>query len=371
MAKITVRTRKLKDGRQSIYLDVYHHKGKRYYENLDLCIDPKGSNKKEMLRLANNVRNIREREIIEGKYDQSRQAERTKFFEVFEEHVKLRKNTQYGSLKKALLIFTKNNLDLRFSDIDFNFGLKFMTHVKNNLNLKPNTILNYQKRFSAVLNFAVKKGIIPANPIKHLEVIKKEEVKKDFLTVDEIKKLADTTCKSRDVKRAFLFACFTGLRFSDCKKLTWAEVDLDNRHLTFRQKKTSGLNYLSLSEMAVKFLFLNYSSHLKRKPETLVFDKLPSAPAAFQTIKLWVKHSGIKKNVSFHTARHTFAILLLSNKTDLYTVSKMMGHASLKTTELYLKVLDEKVTQAAEGLPTFNLNNESITSKEILKISYN
>ena len=153
------------------------------------------------------------------------------------------------------------------------------------------------------------------------------------------------------LKNAFIFSCLTGLRWSDIDKLRWSEVrdeDTGSR-VIFRQKKTDGLEYLYVSEQSRKLLG-------KRTNESdRVFRGLKYGAVYNTEILRWCMKAGITKHITFHSARHTNAVLLLENGADIYTVSKRLGHREIRTTEIYTKIIDEKMKEAANLIPELNL----------------
>src|SRR5690606_22573169 len=164
---------------------------------------------------------------------------------------------------------------------------------------------------------------------------------------DELKVMAKTDCEVPILKTAFIFSALTGLRWSDINKLVWSEVqhskELGN-YLRFTQKKTQGSETLPISEQAYELL------GERGKPEERVFKHLKYS--AWYNLKLqqWAMKAGITKTVTFHCARHTYATLQLTLGTDIYTVSKLLGHKNLKTTQIYAKIIDDKKKVAANKI---------------------
>lgn len=174
----------------------------------------------------------------------------------------------------------------------------------------------------------------PGEKVKHLP---KKETQREFVTMPELQALAKADCDVKDLKRAALFSALTGLRYSYIAKLTWSKVhsDASEHSLRFTQKKTEGVETLPMSESAYALLGERMAGSEK------VFPAL--AYSAWQNIKLqqWCLRAGISRNITFHAFRHTFATLQLSLGTDLYTISKMLGHRDISTTQIYAKVVDK------------------------------
>ncbi len=202
-------------------------------------------------------------------------------------------------------------------------------------------------------------------PIKKETTLRHEPVDRVYLTIEEVKKLAETPCRLPEIGRAFLFSCFSGLRISDVRKLRWGEVSKlpgGNHQIKFRQrklmKKTGGLTILPLSREAVRQLYAGQDEKIIPHPEAFVFT-LPGKTAIANGLDQWARQAGIKKHVSFHTGRHTFAVTALASGIDIYTVSKLLGHANLKNTEFYTRLLPEKMRADVDKLPELNLSHEA------------
>ena len=169
-----------------------------------------------------------------------------------------------------------------------------------------------------------------------------------YLTFEELRKLVDTECEYAGVKRAFLFSCLTGLRRSDIVRLRWSDVHQQGEftRIIFRQKKTQGQEYLDITPQAVELM------GERGKSDDLVFYDLYTPDCSNKAIQNWVLRAGIDKKISFHCGRHTFAVMMLDLGTDIYTVSKLLGHRELSTTQIYAKVLDKNKQAAVQRIPS-------------------
>ena len=214
----------------------------------------------------------------------------------------------------------------------------------------------YLARIKAAIRKAAKQQILNHNVGTDV-IIKKQRSLPKYLTFEEIQKLKATPTKSRATKDAFLFSCFSGLRFSDVKALTWDQVRYENNQafLLFTQEKTKEAESLPLSEQAVEILNAQKEAQPsiffhKQFKESIIF-RIPNKSGVAYGLKRWAKRAGIAKNISFHVGRHTFATLALTYGADLYTVSKLLGHQSIQTTEIYAKVIDATKRNAVNALP--------------------
>lgn len=216
--------------------------------------------------------------------------------------------------------------------------------------LSQNSKVSYFNKLRACLNQAFEDGIIKKNPIRSVEGFKQEEVAREYLTIDEVKKLAATPCNYPVLKATFLFSCLTGLRKSDIEKLTWGEIHKqgDFTRIIFKQKKTGGQEYLDISDQAAAYL------GPRRNDVDRVFEGFKYGAWTSLELKRWALAAGITKNLTFHCLRHTFAVMMLDLGADIYTVSKLLGHRELSTTQIYAKVLDKNKQAAVNLIPNIN-----------------
>ena len=170
------------------------------------------------------------------------------------------------------------------------------------------------------------------------------ESKREFLTIDEVKTLIDTPCRREDVKGAFLFSCYCGLRISDVLALKWKNVDCvaEQWRINIIMQKTRQPLYLPLSMNARKWM----PERNEAGDDDPVFPTLPCEDTCNVQLKPWVRAAGITKHVTYHCARHTFATMLLTLGADLYTVCKLLGHSDVKTTQIYAKIINKKKEDA-------------------------
>jgi integrase len=219
-----------------------------------------------------------------------------------------------------------------------------------------NTAATYFSIFKAGLKQAFIDGYLTVDLSAKIKGIQEQETRREFLTVEELNTLAATPCEQDTMKRAALFSALTGLRHCDIQKMQWKEIQIDGEQarLNFTQQKTKGVEYMPISPQA-----LELCGEL-RKPEQLVFEDLPDPSWISRPLKKWLETAGITKKITFHCFRHTFATLQLSNGTDIYTVSKMLGHTNVKTTQIYAKVVDEKKEKAAHAIKLSTIKNSDI-----------
>jgi integrase len=216
--------------------------------------------------------------------------------------------------------------------------------------LSQNSKVSYFNKLRACINQAFEDRIIPINPLRGVEGFKQDETERAYLTLDEVKKLSKTACKYPVLKRAFMFSCLTGLRKSDIEKMTWSEIQKlgDHTRIIFKQKKTGGQEYLDINKQAETYL------GEPGKSTDRVFAGFRYNSQTLLELRRWALASGISKDFTFHAGRHTFAVMMLDLGADIYTVSKLLGHKELSTTQIYAKVLDKKKQDAVNLIPDIN-----------------
>lgn len=376
--KISIYKRKLADGRESIFIEYYKgsviskdgkRKHLRDYENLQLYLhkNPKTqvekNENKETLKLAENILAIRQTEYIQGKFDikNTTKAKRT-FLNFFSEMVDEREinfsHDNYGNWKSTFVHLKKIvPPNLTFDEIDENFVKKVKDYfdkqatTKSNLPLSQNSKHSYFNKFKACLKKAFDDGFLSINYSSKVKSFEQAESQREYLTFDELQSLAKSECKYAVLKKAFLFSCLSGLRWSDINTLKWCEVRDEGEvsKVNFRQEKTDGVEYLYISKQARELL------GERQEQQERVFKGLKYGMTYNTEIIRWCNRAAVSKHITFHSARHTNAVLLLENGADIYTVSKRLGHRELRTTQIYAKIVDSKAREAAEIIPELNI----------------
>lgn len=271
----------------------------------------------------------------------------------------------YTNLSHHLIKY--RGADVTMSDVDTNFVIGFVEYLKTATSeyvkykpkspvktLSKGTQLTYYNMFRSILNAAVREEILQYNPANKLSRRQKPhacESSRMYLTVEEVKTLSMTEVEEKSLPscQAFLFCCFCGLRYSDASRLKWGQLQKTqegNLQLELIQKKTGNRLYLPLSENAVKCMPLQGAEGA----DALIF-KLPPYWDINKSIIHWAEKAGIKKHVTFHVARHTFATLALNSGVDIFTVSKLLGHANVNTTQIYAKIMDKTKREAVNMIP--------------------
>ena len=339
------------------------YKPKRDDNGLIVCRSEKD---RETILYADGIRKLRQREYDNAdlyndtETEQKEQKERSQqnfieYFDVIEKkfHVQSSESIRVNWKRVLELIKLFAGDTVPFSKINSRFAEDFKLFImtapcggnKDGI-ISRNTASTYFSIFKSGLKQAFVDGYLTVDLSAKIKGIQGQETRREFLTVEELNTLAATPCEYKDLKRAALFSALTGLRHCDIQKMQWKElqIDGDQAHLLFTQQKTKGVEYMPISPQALEFC------GEQRKPNQLVFEDLPDPSWISRPLKKWLETAGIKKKITFHCFRHTFATLQLSNGTDIYTVSKMLGHTNVKTTQIYAKVVDENKNKAAQAI---------------------
>jgi len=364
---IRLRTKKLANGNLSLYLDFYRD-GKREYEFLKLYLVPEKVKadkilNEETLRTANAIKAQKIVALQNEEYGFTVSSKsKIKFIDFMvaqAENYEERGSYAYAqSIRNSIYHLRKYKGDavtLRQVDKAYLLGyIDFLNTTGGKYN-KPLSDAAKALYFDVVviaLNKAVKDEIIPTNPahkINYKDRPQQGEATKQYLTFEEVKSLVATPCKYEVLKQAFLFACFCGLRYSDIKGLEWGKIQKiksGEMQVEIKQQKTGEPLYLPLSVNALQWL----PERGLAKDSDKVF-ALPHVSTVEKFLPIWAKDAGINKHITFHVSRHTNATLMLSFGADIYTVSKLLGHTNVKTTQIYAKIVDENKRKAVNLIP--------------------
>ncbi len=372
--KIELRHRTLPSGNQSLYLEFYEKGGKRRYESLNLYLIPeKDENDRRVNEntLKHALKLKSERVLgIEHPQETGEKKLPSKAFSDFMDEYQIylrdikRASDSYQKMNRSTINIVKSYLTsirrprILLSKVDKRFYLNLLAYVRdtykntkspdNPKELSGNTKLVFQTTLNTMLNYAVKKGLLLRNPFYEIEVKEKfGKVPSDrtFLTIEEVNSMAKVTTRSSGTKQTFMFCCFTGLRHGDMAALRWKDIrKTDEGEVIFvpSMQKTKHPVIVPLGKQAKSWM----PERPKDADDQLVFPNAPKLGATNRALKNMAKRAGINKLVTFHTSRHTFATMTLTAGTDIYTTSKLLGHTSVHTTEIYTDVVMEKKADA-------------------------
>jgi integrase len=364
---VTLRKRTLPSGKITLYLDffppVYNAKtrefSRREYLGLYLVSKPKNNIDKAMnsenlykaeMICANRLNELNKQQIYTP-FEQERlrlqEIGEKSFLQYLKQTAEIKTGNNAEIWKYAIIHFEKflKNEDILMQEIDVTIIEDFREYIlkakclkKKDQFLAQNTALSYFNKIKATLRKAYKKGLLQTDINAAVDSIKEQESQRNFLTMEEASRLFRTPCKKEIVKRVCMFSLLTGIRYSDIAKLTWEEVQYsksEGYYIRFKQQKTDRPVTLPISQEAFEFLGEKETQYKR------VFYDLKKWDVD-RLLPIWVKDASIEKHITFHCFRHTYATLQMAAGTDIFTVSKMLGHKNIKTTQIYTKIIDEK-----------------------------
>lgn len=303
----------------------------------------------QKLSQAEAIRAMREISLINEQYGFLDRTRLKMSFVKYYEHVSKEHSQDWQLAFKHFNDFCKG--ECLVSEVTVPFCKRFMEYLKTAKYRNDETkvlSVNTQSTYWSYFKFALKRAfadkVMSEDLTPYLDSIEKTEVHREFLTLDEVRSLVAAPCKNETAKRASLFSCLSGLRMSDILALDWSNIRIhpDGGHaISIRTQKTKAEALLPISEEAY--------SLLGEPDEGLVFKDMSASKLA-RALPDWLAAAGITKHISFHCFRHTYATLLVSSKVPIYTVSAMMTHKNVSTTQIYAHMVDEEKRSASNAI---------------------
>ena len=392
---------RLSDGRISLYLEfylgreekpvldengnqVYYESGKmqgkpkfsvkhnRRKENLSLYLIDKPrtpaerQQNKETLELAMRIRSEREQEFKNNMLGYRLKKERNvNFLDFFQAYINDYTKKDIRMVQIALSRF-KDFLKEQYPIHEFSIKPELITKdmmVQFVAYLQSRSVgegaKSIYQRFKKVIHYAIEHDVMLKDPCKDVPCKVDDQIlRKDVLSLEEIQKLIDCHYdnENQTVRRAFIFCLYCGLRFCDVKDLTYKNIDYSNKLLKFEQNKTKGHSANSgvVIPLNEGLLSIVGEPPTNGNKDTLIFN-LPSYESCCKSVKRWVKRAGIDKHISWHCARHSFAVNILNNGANIKTVASLLGHSGLKHTEKYTRAVDKLKEEAINSLPELKI----------------
>lgn len=389
----------LSDGRGSLYLEYYlgreetpvlddngnpvlyetgkmvgkpkvHIKHNRRKENLQLYLIAKPrtpierQQNKETLELATKIRAEREQQFKESMLGYRLKKDRNvNFLDYYQAYIDSYTKKDLRMIKIALNRF-KDFLKEQYPL--YEFGIKpdlitkdMMEHFVEYLQSRSvgEGAKSIYQRFKKVVRYAIDHEVMLKDPCKGVVCKVDEQIlRKDVLSMDEIQSLIQChdDNENSNVRRAFILCLYCGLRFCDVKDLTYKNIDYTNRLLKFEQNKTKGHSAHSGVVIPLNDGLLSLIGEATDDLDSSIFN-LPSYESCCKSVKRWVKRAGITKHISWHCARHSFAVNILNNGANIKTVASLLGHSGLKHTEKYTRAVDKLKENAINSLPELKL----------------
>ena len=370
MAKVSLRIeKKPKTGKGHFYLEYYYgskiingiQRVNRKKESISMWIylNPKGNIEKDHNK---KYKNFAEAIFREKEYDfmtsihklPNKNKGNQNFLEYFLDFAKKKnlsnKGLQAYTLTLNYLIKYKGK-GLTINDIDYAYCRDFLSYLldstkTNGEKLSTSSVVAYFNKLRLIIKELNKEGLIPLDFCRDIKNPKLDTKPRVWLTQDEIALLVNTPYHLRNIKELYLFMCFTSIRHSDVVKLKWKNVvkDGDNEFIKFKQQKTGGYLVIPLTEDAKKMM------GERKGDEDLIFNGAKYSANNNEHLKKWGLLAGIKKKLTFHTGRHTFATNLYLQTKDAKATSKWLGHTSAKSTEAYIHLAEEVLFEKARQI---------------------
>ena len=359
---VRLREKELANGVRSLYLDIYVN-GKRSYDFLKLYLIPESNPQAKIqnentMRAANTIKLNRILEITNNKAGLKNTSIRAKmllkdWMETFRQAQEQKGVKDQKLIHNTIHALTAYNINVAMRDVNRDYIIGLTNFLRNDYRsprgkkLKDYSVINYLGCLRNALNMAVREDVIADNPIMKLSAqdkVKAPESQREYLTTEEVQKLEETDSPYPHIKQAFLFACYTGLRCSDVRSITWGKIvkDGEKYRLHTVMFKTKRPFYIPLSKKAMQWM----PERGDKTDDDLIFENIPVQVNTKLYLQPWLDKAGITKPITFHCSRHTFGTMMLTLGADIYTTSKLMGHTKVEVTQMYAKIINKKKDDA-------------------------
>lgn len=377
--------RTLSDGRISLYLEYYlgrtqwtdeetgekkvRHERKKEVLNLYLINKPRKeidkTNNKETLQLAHEIRFEREQELKNRTLGYRLEKKKMNFLDYYQRYIDRYSKKDIRTLKAALDEFIKfirsehpgYGTMITPSVITDDLMTEFVEYLQEKH--EGEGARTYYMRFKKVVKAAYKEGIFKSFSGEHVVCkIDDQVLRKDVLSAEEVTKLISTHYRGEnpEIRRAFTFTLYTGVRLVDTRELTYHNIDYSNKRLSFEQSKTAGRSsgsgvVIPLNDQLLKLIGDPPAGEDGNPLLDAKIFNLPSHVMLHKALKHWTAKAGIAKHLTWHCGRHTFATLILSNGSNIKTVASLLGHSGLEHTQKYVRAVDSLKQAAINSLP--------------------
>lgn len=389
---VRIRYKQLANGNRSIYLDIYN-KGVRTYEFLKLYLVPETTQQAKVLNenaltAAQTIQADRIKQINNNIAHIKNDYSNMLLIDWLKEYQSIRLKTgqspnraiQIGTAIRHIEAYNQqsrnNKITLGEADADYCRGfIDYLSTApnrratKNPKRLSKKAGENYFGVLASALKEAKRRTMIDKYPIEELgdedrKPIKAEPAERGYLTIEELKAMVNCNynLQNQMLKKAFLFACFTGFRISDIKSIKWQDIKEENGTFVIHKlmEKTRKYVDVPLPEPAIYWLpnkgeakdtdFV-FPTAIPTMGKRLQSKFLPSTESGIDNaLKTWARMAGVNKNLSFHMSRHTYATMLITQGANIYAVKELLGHTDVKTTEIYAKLVDKKKAETVKLL---------------------
>ncbi|MDR0421394.1 MAG: site-specific integrase [Proteiniphilum sp.] len=393
MAKIEAKTKEnpklqqstLSDGRISLYLEYYlgrtqwidedtgkvkvKHDRRKETLNLYLIATPRTpierQANKDTLELAKEIRIEREQELKKDRTGKRISKPKSiNFLDCFQAYndnytkkdirmMEIALNRFKDFLKEDYPIYSNH---IKPEQLNKDMMIEFVEYLQSR-SIGEGAKSIYQ-RFKKFIKYAIEHDIMIKNPCSGVVCKADDQVlRKDVLSLEEMEQLISTTYENQnpEIRRAFIFCLYTGIRFCDVVELKYSNVDYSNKILKYEQAKTKGHSTTSGVITPLNDGLLSLIGEVPADMKDDFIFHLPSHTMCLKALRRWVKRAGINKHITWHCARHSFAVNILNNGANIKTVASLLGHSGLKHTEKYTRAVDALKEAAINSLPELKL----------------
>lgn len=382
-----LKQKELSDGNYSLYLDYYLGRvevldeatgeiqskvqRRREFLKLTLLATPRTpaerQQNKETITLAQKIRFEREQELKQSLHGyRLKKDQKINFLDYFQAYIDGYTKKDIRMVKIALQRFidflsstprySKFKKCVRPEQLNKDMMLAFTEYLQGR-SVGEGAKSIYQ-RFKKVITYAIEHDVMTKSPCTGVSIKADDQIlRKDVLSPDEVQQLMATHYDNENpnVRRAFILCLYCGLRFCDVKDLTFKSVDYANKMLKFEQNKTRGHSTSSGVVIPLNDGLLSLIGEPQGDDKEALIFNLPTYESCCKSLRRWVKRAGIDKHISWHCARHSFAVNILNNGANIKTVASLLGHSGLKHTEKYTRAVDKLKEDAINSLPELKL----------------
>lgn len=357
---VTLRSKAIKNNMLSLYLDYYpgirdkETMKVRRHESLGIYIYASPKNKAErnfnesMLKKAEAIRCRRFEAIVNERYDFFDKEKYNGDFLAYYKKMLAKKNQKWKFVYIHFCTFVNNKCT--FAEVNVKLCQDFREYLLNakqlkrpQLTISKNSAAGYYSTFRGLLKISHRNKMILENVNEYLDRIDTEDVREEYLTLEEVKILYNTPCEIPVLKSASIFSCLTGLRISDILQLKWEnirELPDGKMGICIRSQKTQVEAALPISDETLTICGERGTGLFKGLQRSMTQTPL----------KKWVKSAGIKKHITFHCFRRSFATIQHALGTEIFVVKEMLIHRHISTTQIYVEPVSSKMRESANKI---------------------
>ncbi|MFL2611301.1 MAG: tyrosine-type recombinase/integrase [Flavobacteriaceae bacterium] len=253
----------------------------------------------------------------------------------------------FGTKERGLKSFTKQEI------------VQFRDYVQQKEDMAQGTKEQYYNAFKNFFTKARKDFIIDVSPCDDITIPTGTTKAREHLTKEEIQMLIDAPIKETQIiaKKMFLFSCFTGVAYAELRSLKWGDIEYRDKcaYLTYYRHKTGMKKPITTPLSDDALAMINYDRKKIYPLDELIFQTTLHYNTINDYIKYWCLENGIRKNITTHIGRHSFAVMWAAMGGNPFHLKEILGHSDIRQTEIYYKIQATDIRISMEQLPKFNL----------------